>query len=269
MKNSSPYFIRQFPASRIGTLDVLHFGQQRHHIKALLELDVTKARNQLQLINQSQKTISFTAWLIKCISHTLRDFPDLHAYLKNKRTIVCFQDIDISIMVEKESGGKKVPIVYILRKTQEKSMEAITQEIQQAKHEKHDPEKSSAGHHQMNKWSALYFRLPSWLRRRIWRFFLGRPRMAQSMMGSVLVSSVGMYGKISGWFIPTSVHPLSVGVGSIVSKPRITDGKIIPRDILHLTLLMDHDVTDGAQMARFIRRLQEHIEQASIIKFKQ
>jgi pyruvate/2-oxoglutarate dehydrogenase complex dihydrolipoamide acyltransferase (E2) component len=262
MKNSGPFFIRKFPASRIGTLDVLEIGRKKHHIKALLELDVTAARAKLQAAKQQQKKISFTAWMIKSISNTLRDFPDLHAYLKNKRTIVCFEDIDVSIMVEKESGGKKVPIVYIIRKTQEKSIEAITQEIQQAKQEKHDPEKASAGHHQMNKWSALYFRLPSWLRRRIWRFFLGRPRMAQSMMGSVLVSSVGIYGKISGWFIPTSVHPLSVGVGSIVSKPKVIDREIIPRDILHLTLLMDHDVTDGGQMARFVKALQQAVEQA-------
>jgi pyruvate/2-oxoglutarate dehydrogenase complex dihydrolipoamide acyltransferase (E2) component len=262
MKNSSPYFIRKFPASRIGTLDVLEMGRKKHHIKALLELDVTAARAKLQAAKQQQKKISFTAWLIKTISHTLLDFPDIHAYLKNKRTIVCFQDIDVSIMVEKESAGKKVPIVYIIRTTQEKSLEAITQEIQQAKQGSHDPEKASAGNHQMNKWSGLYFRLPAWLRKLFWHVLLKRPITAQSMMGSVLVTSVGMYGKISGWFIPTSVHPLSVGVGSIVSKARVINSEVVPRDILHLTLLMDHDVTDGAQMARFIKAFQQAVEQA-------
>lgn len=266
MKHSSSFSLKKFPASRIGTLDVLEAGRKKHHIKALLELDVTNAQALLQSINHPEKKISFTAWMVKTISDVLLDFPEVHAYLKNKRTILTFQDVDVSIMVEKEKDGKKVPIVYILRKTQEKTMESITQEIQKAKREDHDPDKASAGNHQMNKWSTLYFRLPSWFRMLFWNYLLKRPRLAQSMMGSVLVSSVGMYGKISGWFIPTSVHPLAVGIGSIVPKPVVVDKEMTIREILHLTLLMDHDVTDGGQMTRFIKELQQGIETAENLK---
>lgn len=262
MKNSSPFTLKKFPASRIGTLDVLEIGRKKHHIQALLELDVTEARVRLKAINQTDKKISFTAWMIKTISDVLLEFPEVHAYLKNKRTILTFQDIDVSIMVEKENNGKKVPIVYLLRKTQEKSMLSITEEIRKAKQEEHNPDKASAGNHQMNKWSGLYFRLPGWIRKLFWTLLLKHPRLAQSMMGSVLISSVGMYGKISGWFIPTSVHPLAAGIGSIVPKPVVIDGEIKVREILHLTLLMDHDVTDGGQMSRFIRKLQQGIETA-------
>lgn len=260
MEKSSRYHLKRFPASRIGTLDVLAIGQKKHHIKALLELDVTTARAKLQSLNHLQKRVSFTAWLIKTISNCLLDFPEIHAYLKNKRTIVTFSDIDISIMVEKESKGKKVPIVYIIRKTQDKTIEEITAEIHNAKTGAHDPEKASAGNHQMNEWSRFYFRLPGWIRKQFWNVLMKRPKTAQQLMGSVLVSSVGMYGQISGWFIPTSVHPLAVGVGSIVSKPKAVEREIKIREILHLTLLMDHDVTDGAQMARFVKTLQQAIE---------
>ncbi len=265
MKNSSSFTVKKFPASRIGTLDVLEVGRKKHHIKALLEMDVTTAKAKLHSINQPQKRISFTAWLIKSFSEVLQDFPEMHAYLKNKRTILTFEDIDLAIMVEKESNGKKVPIVYVLRKTQEKTMLEITQEIRQAKAGQHDPEKASAGNHSLNKWSALYFRLPSFIRKFFWRYLLSSPQTAQTMMGSVLFSSVGMYGKISGWFIPSSVHPLAVGVGSVVSKPKVINEKIEVRDTLHLTLLMDHDVTDGGQMARFVNALQELIETANNI----
>ena len=80
------------------------------------------------------------------------------------------------------------------------------------------------------------------------------------MMGSVLVTSVGMFGKVRGWFIPSSVHPLAFGLGAIIRKPGIVDGKITPREYLYFTVLMNHDVIDGAPMARFINQLTKNIE---------
>jgi hypothetical protein len=43
MKNIGTYKIEQFPSSRISTIDIGRVGLKKHHIKALVELDVTKA----------------------------------------------------------------------------------------------------------------------------------------------------------------------------------------------------------------------------------
>jgi len=56
---------------------------------------------------------------------------------------------------------------------------------------------------------------------------------------------------------------LSLGVGAIVRKPWVmADDRIEARDVLHLTLLMDHDVVDGADMARFVAAFVEGLESA-------
>ncbi len=266
MKTRSPFSIKTFPASRIGSLDVLRQAKKKNHIHALLELDVTEARKTLKELKKEGKQLSFTAWFVKMLSLSLEQHPEMHAFLKNKRQIILFEDINVSIMVEKESNGKKVPIVYVLRKTQEKSVEDLSLEIKKAKTSVHDPEKASAGDHQFNRWSALYFRLPGFIRRFFWYFLTHRPRLAQSTMGSVLVTSVGMYGTVHGWFIHSSMHPLAAGLGSIVKKVAVVREKMEFREFLHLTLLLDHDVTDGAQMARFVSQLQKNITQAIKLK---
>lgn len=79
-------------------------------------------------------------------------------------------------------------------------------------------------------------------------------------MGNVAVTSIGMMGQIKGWFIPISIHPICFGLGSIIKKPIIIDDKIEIREMLNMSILIDHDVIDGAIMARFINELTKNIE---------
>ena len=51
-------------------------------------------------------------------------------------------------------------------------------------------------------------------------------------------------------------------MGSIIKKPVVIDDKIEIREILNMTALIDHDVMDGAPMARFITKLSKNIESA-------
>ena len=54
-----------FPKTRIATFDVYEIGRKRHHISALLELDVTNARIAIKEFRaKTKKKLSFTAWLL-------------------------------------------------------------------------------------------------------------------------------------------------------------------------------------------------------------
>ncbi len=75
-----------------------------------------------------------------------------------------------------------------------------------------------------------------------------------------------MMGKINGWFIHKSIHPLSFGIGSILKKPVVIDQQIKVRDVLHMTILCDHDVMDGAPMVRFLNDLTKYIERGEGIE---
>ncbi len=56
------------------------------------------------------------------------------------------------------------------------------------------------------------------------------------------------------------MHPICFGIGNITKKPVEFNDKVEIREILHMAVLLDHDVIDGAQMARFISKLTDNIE---------
>jgi pyruvate/2-oxoglutarate dehydrogenase complex dihydrolipoamide acyltransferase (E2) component len=112
----------------------------------------------------------------------------------------------------------------------------------------------------MKKQVKFYVSLPKFLRRYLIKRKLKDPFVIKKMMGTIIVTSVGMFTNLRGWPIPTTSHPLAFGVGSIIKKPAVIDDKIEIREFLALTVLINHDVVDGAPATRFITRLGELVE---------
>ncbi|MDP4190617.1 MAG: 2-oxo acid dehydrogenase subunit E2 [Bacteroidota bacterium] len=253
------YSTHSFPSSRIATIDVCAIGKQRHHICILLECDVTESRFKIRRRKSEGCKISFTAWLLKVISKTLKEHDEAAAFLLSKKEVIVFDDINISLLVEKSLDGKKVPMPLVIEKADKKNAENITREIEQAKKEVLS-DKSVVLNRKSSKSERLYYHLPSYIRRMFWKIILKHPQIAYNKMGNVAVTSVGMFGQIKGWFIHTTIHPISFGVGSVIKKPVVVNNDILIREILNLTVLIDHDVIDGAPMIRFINDLVNNIE---------
>jgi len=107
----------------------------------------------------------------------------------------------------------------------------------------------------------LFVRLPQWLRVKLMCvFILNSPQRLKAAMGTVMVTTVGMAGSTRGWIIPFSMHPLCVALGSINEQPAIYQGDIRKREILHLTVLIDHDAIDGIPAAGFVNDLVGKLE---------
>jgi pyruvate/2-oxoglutarate dehydrogenase complex dihydrolipoamide acyltransferase (E2) component len=56
------------------------------------------------------------------------------------------------------------------------------------------------------------------------------------------------------------MHPLCLAFGSINLQPAVYQGEIQKREILHLTVLIDHDAIDGIPAARFVDDLVKMME---------
>ncbi len=256
------YEFQKIPKSRIATFDVYEMGSRKHHVPALLEFDVTDTRSKLRELKRTGARVSFNAFLIKAISKALGHYPEAAAYIYSKKKLIVFKDINISFIVEKTIGGKKVPMPIVIEKTNEKNVEEITGEIENAK-TRELSEKDIILNKKSQTNERLYYRLPKFLRIFFWRYMLSHPKFAYGKMGNVIVTSLGAMGKINGWFVHKSVHPLSFGIGSVIKKPVVIKDEIKIRDILNMTILIDHDAIDGAPMVRFINKLTEYIEKGS------
>lgn len=254
------YKIQEFPDSRIASIDVCETGKHKHHIAGLLEFDVTESRRKIRAHNRmNPRKISFNAWLINVIGSTIKKHETASAYLVGKKRVIIFEDINISVMVEKKLNGSRVPIPLVIEKADQTDAASITSKIADAKDQMLTKE-DIVLQRKTKRIERLYYLLPRFLRLSFWHYSLKHPKFAFRKMGNVSFTSIGMFAKINGWFIPISIHPICFGIGCIMKKPVVVKDQIAIREILNVTVLIDHDVMDGAQMARFINDLKTNIE---------
>ena len=255
---------RRFPHTRIFTIDTLALAKGKHHIGALLELDVTESRSRLRLLRRQRaggEPASFLGWVLKCLSQAISEYPEVCAIYIPKRKLLLLPTVDLNVAVEREVQGQRVPLPVVIRDAGGKSIEQLSAEVRRAQEEPLSEQiVLGAGRARLSE--RLYCLLPAWLRRIALRWVLLQPESYRTRMGTVSVTSVGMFGKINGWFLPLGITPLIVGLGTITRKPWAHENAVRLRDILHLSLLLDHDVLDGAPMARFVARLSELLEKA-------
>lgn len=258
--NIGHYEISEFPKVRIPTLDFLALGDNKHYVKGLIEFDVTEGKTKIREHEKNTgEKISFTAWLLKCIGQAASEYKEVHSMMMGRKKIIKFDDVDISITVEKTVDEMKSPMPLVVRKTNKKTVKQINDEIRKAQSERVN-EATALGNHNIKKKAKYYLSLPKSFRRFLIKRRLRDPIKVKQLMGTIIVTSVGMFGKLHGWPIPTTNHPLAFGVGTITKKPGVVDEKIEIREYLTTTILFNHDVVDGAPATRFVSRLGELIE---------
>jgi pyruvate/2-oxoglutarate dehydrogenase complex dihydrolipoamide acyltransferase (E2) component len=253
----------QYPSSRRFTSDVGRIGRKKHHVKALLEVDVTDSRFKIKQNRRSGNKTSFTAWLIKVIANCVALHPTISGINRPRRNkVVVFRDVDISLVIEKDINGKRVPLPYVIRKADQKTLSQIHSEIETAKSQISENEGDYVlGERRNPLGMKLFVNLPQWLRLVLMRIIVfNNPQRIKEMMGTVMVTTTGMVGHTVGWIIPFSMHPLCIAFGSLNEQPAVYRGEINIREILHLTVLIDHDVIDGVPAAKFVDDLVRKLE---------
>jgi len=257
---------RTYPKSRLGTLDVGKYGRDKHYMYGLLEVDVTRARQGARRLRQSGRGVSLTAWLIKEIADSVARHREVHAVAAGRRRLILFDDVDIALPVERAVGEGRAPLPVLIRKADSRSVYDIHEQIEAAiSQELTDESKYILGRHAFSRTTMrLYYALPQALRLLTWKVLFGNPSRAKRHSGTVTVTTVGGSGKTVGWILPTrSMHNLHLSLGPICAKPRVVGGKVVARDIMHLTVCLNHDVVDGVPARRFVDDLVSHIENGS------
>lgn len=261
MKNSvGPYQVVDLSPGRRAWLNTLDLSGPTHWMTGLLEVDVTRARQTIaeHEVHTGEK-LSFTAFLVLCLARAVDENKEVQSYLKGRRQLILFEDVNVGVMVEHEAEGKRSLMGHVVRAANRKSYVEIHQEIRRAQSA---PAPASRG---MPGWFRRLMLLP-WPLSRLVKVGMGiatrrDPTLRIATSGTVVVTSVGMFGKgHSGWGIAMTPASLSLVIGSMAWKPAVIGGRIEPREILNLTVMFDHDVVDGAPATRFTRRMLEMME---------
>jgi pyruvate/2-oxoglutarate dehydrogenase complex dihydrolipoamide acyltransferase (E2) component len=263
MDRVGKYEVKPFSKYRQNIVLVTKEGWRKRSHHTILEIDVTKSRKLIKKYKiKTGESISFTGWIIKCIGQAISENKIFNAYRQGRKKIVIFEDIDIAIAVEKSTENEERPRVYIIRKVNEKSIFKITQEIRKAQEESANKSTELLGENLIFI-ERFVLKSPIFLKKLLIMFLRGKGVFKKKYMGVTSVTAIGMKGRFPGTVIPLG-GPLSnlFVVGGIVKKPWVVKNKIVPREILNLTLTVDHDLIDGGPLVRFVDRLCELMENA-------
>jgi len=245
---------RPFLKVRRAYLHVLEAGRRKNVIHGLIEIDVTEARRRLREAEQAGRHLSFTAFLMSAVARAVAEDRILHAY-RRRNQLIMFHDVDVNTQIEVELAGQKIVQSLIVRAADRKSVREISDEVRQGRSGDPSTERRYGG-------TIAAVSLPRPMRSLAWRTVMSNPFWFKRFGGTIGLSSIGMFGPGGGWGIQIAPPTLMITVGGVATKPRYLNGSLEPREMLDLTISVDHDIVDGAPAARFARRLAELVEQA-------
>lgn len=255
IKKHDGYTVIPFPKVRLRGVDFQRLMQRKPVIHALMEMDVSKPRLYIREYKaRTGDSLSFTAFAIYCLGKAVDEDKRMHAYRKGNE-LVLFDEVDITTLIEHEVGDEKIATPYIFRTVNKRTLPDIHREMRAAQAQK--TEKFKQG---IPWYESVFFSLPQFIRIAIFGVFGKSPHLMKRVEGTVMVTAVGMFGKGIGWGIPLTNYTLGITLGGIGAKPGVVDGRVEIREYLSMTISVDHDIVDGAPLARFATRLRELIE---------
>ena len=250
--------IQPFPKIRELVIDLVRTGYKTHTIHGLIEVDISKPQ---AVIREYQRrirhSISFSAYLIYCISRAAEKHPLIHAYRKGKKELIFFDDVDVNTLFEKtKPDGVVVPVGYIYRAANKKSLAEINYESRVTL-------KDSLMNDKGVKRRARMLKLPAILRKLLWKIIESDPYKLKDHRGTIGFTNVGFFfGSRPGWAVPITPST-AIAVGGTYDKLVLKNGVPQNQRTLCLTISVNHDIIDGAPATRFGEMLATLIEDAA------
>jgi pyruvate dehydrogenase E2 component (dihydrolipoamide acetyltransferase) len=165
--------------------------------------------------------VSYTAILVEAVAKALLEQPMINSTLDGNQ-IKIFEDVNVGLAVATEYGL----VVPVIRNADKKSLKEIDTAIKEL------TEKAR----------------------------LGKLTKEELTGGTFTVTNLGMYGV--EFFTPIINPPEAaiLGVGKIVEKPVVVDGKVEVKPLMTLSLSYDHRIVDGAPAAKFLQKIKHYME---------
>lgn len=249
--------VHRFPASRRLVLGAERAGRRMAPMHCLVDVDVTTARN---LFAGFDAPPSFTAFVAASVARIAADHPQVHAYRNWRGRLVTHHHVDVTTLVEVSTSHGLFAMPHVLRDADVRTVWDLSAELRAAK----DDYAATSTGRLFDRFASSAIRVPGVVPAMY--AVLARSVRARQRTGTVVVTSVGMFGGGGGFGIaPPTLMPLQVVVGGVAERPRVVDGRVGKREMLDLTITFDHNVIDGAPAARFVARLRSMIENAEVL----
>jgi pyruvate/2-oxoglutarate dehydrogenase complex dihydrolipoamide acyltransferase (E2) component len=249
--------VRSFPAQRKLVTAGMRAGRRKMPMYGLVDVDVTTAN---QLLAACDPPGSLTAFVVASVARAVAARPEVHAYRNWRGQLVIHDYVDVTTMVEIVTSQGPFAIPHVLHDADIRGVPDLTAELRSVKRKP----SASFGGRWLDQAAPAAIRIPGALP--VMYAVMARSVAVRQRVGTVAVTSVGMFAGGGGFgTTPLTLMSVEVVVGGMSQRPRVVDGQVAIRDVLDLTLAIDHNVVDGAPAARFSAEFRELMESAAVL----
>lgn len=233
--------------------DAVRIGSRFPYIHTLVELDATNARSFLRAYRRSSGVhVSFSTYMLCCCAKAAQQDVSIQQMKSGNKSIL-FEDVDVFYPTETSAKNSSLHSI-IIRNAGHKSLLDIheaTQNIDPTVSPKH----------------RLFMRLPWVVRKMCYGAWFAIPKVRKKYFGTVYFSSIlNFSGDRRAWGIPIPMHPFGIFIGTMCKRLIQTKDGIEQRDMVQITLSVDHRVSNGGDMGRFVHRLKHILEFEDLTK---
>lgn len=196
------------------------------HAWMTVEVDVTDLVTYRNRVKNEFKQkegfgLTFFAFFVKAVAQALKEYPQLNSMWAGDK-IIQKKDIHLSIAVAKDQEL----FVPVIKHADEKSIKGIAKDI-----------------------SELALKARS-----------GKLTSADMQGGTFTVNNTGSFGSIHSMGVINHPQAAILQVESIVKRPMIVNEMFAARDMVNLSLSLDHRILDGLVCGNFLARVKEILE---------
>jgi pyruvate dehydrogenase E2 component (dihydrolipoamide acetyltransferase) len=234
-----------------------------------MDVDVTETLAAIQRFRErTGKRLSITHVVARAVAQAFRSRPELNAKVRFWGKLEQRSSVDLFLSVATE-GGKDLSGARI-DDADGLDLAGFVSALEGKAKSIRDGKDAS-----FEKSRGLFKRAPWWILRPLLRLVdvlgnelhvhLPSQGMPRDPFGTAVITNVGMFGIDTAFapFVPMGRCPMLLLITEVQKRPRVVDGRVVPRDVLRLCATFDHRIIDGfsaGRLAREIRRLVERPE---------
>lgn len=249
--------VRPFPSSRRLVTAAVRSGRRIMPMHGLFDVDVTAVR---RMLAETDPPLSLTAFVVASVGRAAAMHPQVHAYRDWRGRLVEHRHVDVQTLIEVPTSQGPFGLVHVVRDADIRRVTEISAELRAVKT---DAASTTSGRllsslapaagHVPGLYRAMYAAM-------------SRSRRVRMATGTVQVTAVGMFAAGGGYAIaPPTLASLVVVVGGLSKRPRVVADRVEIRDMLDVTVTIDHNVVDGAPATRFGADLRELLHSAAAL----
>jgi pyruvate/2-oxoglutarate dehydrogenase complex dihydrolipoamide acyltransferase (E2) component len=249
--------VRPFPSSRRLVTAAVRTGRRIVPMHGLFEVDITTAR---RLLAQGDPPLSLTAFVVASVGTAAALHPQVHTYRDWFGRLVEHRHVDVQTLIEVPTSQGPFGLVHVVRDADIRDVATISAELRSVKA---DAGTTRTGR-KLTALAPVLGHVPGLYRATY--AAMSRSRRAHLATGTVQVTAVGMFAGGGGFAIaPPTLASLLVVVGGLSTRPLAVDGRIEVREVLDLTVTIDHNIIDGGPATRFGADLRRLLETAAVL----